>query len=62
MSDNELRSAVEEALDWEPSINALGIGVSVENGIVTLNGHVDTYPEKREAEKVAGLVRRASRR
>jgi osmotically-inducible protein OsmY len=57
MSDSELRKAVEEALDWEPSIDAKAIGVSVDNGIVTLSGHVDTYAEKREAEKVAGLVR-----
>jgi osmotically-inducible protein OsmY len=29
----------------------------VEDGVVTLSGHVDNYPEKREAEKVAGMVR-----
>ena len=57
MSDKELRGAVEQALDWEPIVNAKGIGVSVEDGVVTLNGHVDSYPEKREAEKVAGMVR-----
>jgi osmotically-inducible protein OsmY len=57
MSDRELREAVEQALDWEPVINDKGIGVSVEDGVVTLNGHVDNFPEKREAEKVAGMVR-----
>ena len=57
MNDRDLREAVEQALDWEPIINDKGIGVSVTDGIVTLNGHVDSYPEKREAEKVAGLVR-----
>lgn len=57
MSDKELRGAVEQALDWEPIINAKGIGISVEDGVVTLSGHVDNYAEKREAEKVAGMVR-----
>lgn len=57
MSNKELREAVEQALDWEPIIDAKGIGVAVEDGVVTLTGHVATYPEKREAEKVAGLVR-----
>src|SRR5579864_8124310 len=56
MSDKELRGAVEQALDWEPIINAKGIGISVEDGVVTLSGHVDNYAEKREAEKVAGMV------
>jgi len=57
MTDRELRAAVEDALDWEPIINAKGIGVSVEDGVVTLTGHVESYAQKREAEKVAGLVR-----
>ena len=57
MSDRDLRAAVEEALDWEPIINAKGIAVSVEDRVVTLSGRVDSYPQKREAEKVAGLVR-----
>jgi len=57
MTDKELREAVEQALEWEPIIDAKGIGVSVEDGVVTLSGHVPTYAEKREAEKVTGLVR-----
>jgi len=56
MSDRELREAVEEALDWEPVINAKRIGVSAKDGVVTLTGHVDSFPQKREAERVAGLV------
>jgi osmotically-inducible protein OsmY len=57
MSDRELRDAVEDALDWEPIVNAKRIGVSAKEGVVTLSGHVPSYPQKREAEKVAGLVR-----
>ena len=56
MSDRELREAVEEALDWEPVINAKRIGVSAKDGVVTLTGHADSFPQKREAERVAGLV------
>jgi len=57
MSDRELREAVEEALDWEPIIDAKGIGVSVKEGVVKLSGHVPSYPQKREGKKVAALVR-----
>lgn len=57
MSDKELREAVEQALDWEPIVDAKGIGVSVRDGIVTLSGRVPNYIQKREAEKVAGVVR-----
>lgn len=57
MSDPELRSAVEQALDWEPMVDAKSIGVSVDDAVVTLSGHVASFPEKREAEKVAGSVR-----
>ena len=57
MSDRELREAVEEALDWEPIIDAKGIGVSAKGGVVILSGHVPNYPQKREAEKVAARVR-----
>jgi osmotically-inducible protein OsmY len=57
MSDKELREAIEQALDWEPIIDAKGIGVSVEDGVATLAGHVESYPEKREAEKIAGRIR-----
>jgi len=57
MNDKELRETVEQALDWEPIVDARGIGVSVNDGIVSLSGYVPSYAEKREAEKVAGMVR-----
>src|SRR5215472_805095 len=57
MGDKELREAVEEALDWEPSVDAKGVGVSVQDGIVTLSGRVPSFAQKRETEKVAGSVR-----
>jgi len=57
MNDRDLREAVEQALDWEPMIDARGIGVSADDAVVTLSGHVASFAEKRESEKVAGSVR-----
>jgi osmotically-inducible protein OsmY len=59
-TDHELRTAVVEELDWTPSIDATRIGVAVNDGAVTLSGEVDSYPEKRLAEKAAFRVRGVS--
>jgi osmotically-inducible protein OsmY len=56
MTDRDLQEQVQKALDWEPSVDAADIGVSVENGIVTLRGDVKTYWEKAAAERVALAV------
>jgi osmotically-inducible protein OsmY len=53
MTDRELQQNVQNALDWEPSIESTEIGVSVDNGIVTLRGDVHSYTEKSAAERVA---------
>jgi len=53
MTDRDLQQHVQNALDWEPSIDAADIGVSVDNGVVTLRGDVRTYSEKATAERVA---------
>lgn len=52
MTDRELQQHVQNALDWEPSVDAADIGVSVENSVVTLRGDVKTYSEKAAAERV----------
>jgi osmotically-inducible protein OsmY len=59
-SDRELKSAVVDELEWTPSINSTHIGVTVTDGAVTLFGEVDSYPEKRLAEKAAERVRGVS--
>jgi osmotically-inducible protein OsmY len=51
MTDIELKRHVEDALTWEPSIDAADIGVSVDNGVVTLRGDVATYAAKSSAER-----------
>ena len=52
MTDRELQEHVQNALDWEPSIDAADIGVSVDAGVITLRGDVRTYSEKAAAERV----------
>ncbi len=51
MTDKMLRDAVIAQLDFEPEVNPTGIGVAVEDGVVTLSGFVDDYAQKVAAEK-----------
>lgn len=53
MTDRELQHDVQNALDWEPSVESSAIGVSVDNGVVTLRGDVPSFSEKEAAERVA---------
>jgi osmotically-inducible protein OsmY len=53
MTDRELQEHVQYALDWEPSVDSADIGVTVDNGVVTLRGDIKTYSEKAAAERVA---------
>ena len=57
MRDAQLRHDLEDELEWEPSLNATEIGVAVHDGVVTLTGYVESYTEKRKAERVAKRVR-----
>lgn len=52
-SDAELKASVINEVDWTPSVNGTHIGVAVNEGVVTLSGEVDSYPERRLAEKAA---------
>lgn len=53
MTDREIQKHVQNALDWEPSVDAADVGVTVDNGVVTLLGPVKTYAEREAAERVA---------
>jgi osmotically-inducible protein OsmY len=57
MNDIHLRQSILDEMEFEPSIDAAGIGVAVHNGIVTLTGHVRTYAEKEAAERVVRRVK-----
>lgn len=56
MTDRQLQVHVQNALDWEPSIDTAEMGVSVDNGVVTLRGDAKTYAEKAAAERVTRTV------
>ncbi len=55
--DSSLQQAVTAELGWEPSIIAAHIGVTAENGIVTLSGHVNSFVQKHAAEDAARRVK-----
>jgi len=48
-----MQNDVEQELRWEPSVHAEKIGVSVNMGVVELDGHVGSYYEKWAAEQAA---------
>jgi osmotically-inducible protein OsmY len=52
----ELQKDVQDAIKWEPLLNAAEIGVTVKDGVVTLTGVVDNYAKKTEAEDAAKNV------
>lgn len=55
-TDTELQQDVMNELQWEPTIEAAEIGVSVTNSVVTLSGHVDSFFKKSAAERAAWRV------
>lgn len=58
-SDAELKADLMERLDAIPAVNGSDIEVDVDNGLVTLSGHVDTqqtrFQVERTARRLAGL-------
>ena len=57
MDDRTLRQNVMDELEFEPAVDATHIGVAVENGVVSLSGHVGSYAEKLAAEKAVKRVK-----
>ena len=53
MTDRQIQEDVQQALAWEPSVDAADIGVTVEKGVVTLRGDIQSFAEKEAAERVA---------
>lgn len=51
MNDLSLRNAILDELEFLPEIDAANIGVAVDNGVVTLSGHVSSYTQKISAER-----------
>jgi hypothetical protein len=55
-NNGDLQKDVQDALKWEPLLNAVEIGVTAIDGIITLSGIVNSYSKKMEAEDVAKCV------
>ncbi|MES2170023.1 MAG: BON domain-containing protein [Actinomycetota bacterium] len=56
-SDTDIQHDVLDELDWTPDVNPAHIGVSVNNGVVTLSGEVSTFAERVAAKDAAVSVR-----
>jgi osmotically-inducible protein OsmY len=54
--DQRRRDAVVQQLEWDPAIDASGIGVTAHGGAITLTGFIDTYAGKLAAERAAKRV------
>lgn len=55
-TDANLRSDVEEELEWDPRFDSRYIGVVVKGGVVTLSGQVRSFAERWAAQEAAQLV------
>ena len=55
-TERELQRDVMDELEFDPSLDAAAIGVSVAGGVVTLDGQVPTYADKLAAERAAKRV------
>ena len=56
-TDVRLRNTVIRHLDWDPELDASGIGVTAHEGVVTLTGFVSGYAEKLAAERAVRRLR-----
>ncbi|MBP9111429.1 MAG: BON domain-containing protein [Polyangiaceae bacterium] len=54
--DMQMRTEIEEELRWNPELETSSIDLSVSDGVVSLFGTVNTYPEKWAAEDTAERV------
>ena len=58
-TDSDLKNDILSELSWDPVVPEANVGVAVNDGVVTLSGHLDTYAEKvatkRAVERVAGV-------
>ena len=55
-NDAQLKRDIEAELDWDPRVNAAQVGVTVDEGAVSLLGTVGTYAEKWAAEEATKRV------
>jgi osmotically-inducible protein OsmY len=54
--DQRLKDSVAYQLEWDPQLDASLVGVSAQDGVVTLTGYVNSYAAKLAAERVSRRV------
>lgn len=57
MKDSVLRQNILDELEFEPYVDANDIGVAVEDGIVTLTGHVPDYSQRSAIERAVSRIK-----
>ena len=55
-TNEDLQRDVLDELAWDPAVDAADIGVIVNDGVVTLTGHLSSYAEKHAAERAVQRV------
>jgi osmotically-inducible protein OsmY len=55
-TDETLQHDVLDELRWDPSVNAAAVGITVEDSVVTLSGHVADYSQKQAAVRAAKRI------
>jgi osmotically-inducible protein OsmY len=55
-TDLELKNDVLAELAWDPVLGAAAVDVAVQDGVVSLTGHVETNAHKRALQKAVGRV------
>lgn len=57
LEDTRLKQRVVDELEFEPAVDAVHIGVSVHDGVVTLTGEVEHFSQKKHAIEAARRVK-----
>jgi osmotically-inducible protein OsmY len=55
-TDHDIKSDVEDELQWDPDVDDKNIAVSVKDGTVQLSGYTSSYSDKFEAEAAVKRV------
>jgi len=57
MNDSTLKRDIIDQLEFEPHVDANDIGVAVDDGIVTLTGHVPSYSQRIAVERAVSRIK-----
>jgi len=55
-TDTELKQDILAELSWDPAVKSTQVGVIVNDGVVTLTGHLDTYAQKQALERAVQRI------